>query len=213
MHVAKSGQLGGARRRRRTRAGFTLIEAALATIIVGVAVLAIVAAQTAFHKQNAWATRATVAMSLANEIRELTWNLPRRDPVTGDEEGAWGPEIDGNELALADFDDLDDFDGFGNGVWLVADPNDGPDPATTWVEPGPINARGDVIPGMGGPSMGGWRQIVQVRSVEPTNIAFPVPEGNDGTTEMVQVEVVVEYRGPAETQYQEMTRIAWVARR
>ena len=38
--------------RRSARGGFTLIETALATVIVGVGVLAIVAAQQAFHKQN-----------------------------------------------------------------------------------------------------------------------------------------------------------------
>ncbi|MHC5009129.1 MAG: type IV pilus modification PilV family protein [Planctomycetota bacterium] len=69
---------------KRHRAGFTLIETALATIIVGVGVLAMVSAQAAFHKKNAWSTNASIAMALGNEIREMTWNLPQRDPVTGD---------------------------------------------------------------------------------------------------------------------------------
>ena len=45
------------RRRRpvpRTRSGFTLIETALATVIVGLGVIAIIAAQQAFHQQNGW---------------------------------------------------------------------------------------------------------------------------------------------------------------
>ena len=64
-----------------TRAGFTLIETALATIIVGVGVLAIVGAQQAFHKQNHWSTHASIARQLGNEIREMTLNMPRHDPA------------------------------------------------------------------------------------------------------------------------------------
>ena len=87
--------------------GFTLIETALATVIVGVGVLSIVAAQQAFHKQNAWSTNASTATRLGNEIREMTFRLPRHDPVTG-LILPWGPED--NELWVGDFDDLDDFD-------------------------------------------------------------------------------------------------------
>ncbi|MCL4211339.1 MAG: prepilin-type N-terminal cleavage/methylation domain-containing protein, partial [Phycisphaerales bacterium] len=96
-----------ARRERRARRGFTLLETALAIIIVGVGVLAIVSAQQAFHRKNSWSTHASTATWLANEIRELTLNLPRHDPVTG--KATWGPE--GNEVSVEDFDDLDDFDG------------------------------------------------------------------------------------------------------
>ena len=67
---------------------FTLLETALATIIVGVGVLSIVAAQQAFHIQNAWSTHASIATALGNEIREMTLNLPRHDPVTG--QAFWG---------------------------------------------------------------------------------------------------------------------------
>ncbi len=101
-------------RGRSRRAGFTLIETALATVIVGVGVLSIVAAQQAFHKQNAWSTHASTATRLGNEIREMTFRLPRHDPVTG-LLLPWGPED--NELWVGDFDDLDDFDGDdGNGL-------------------------------------------------------------------------------------------------
>ena len=96
---------GNHRRTLRARHGFTLIEAALATIIIGTGVLAIVLAQQAFHKQNQWALRAATGMRLGGEIRELMMNLPRHDPVTGTE--TWGPE--GNENGVLDFDDVDDF--------------------------------------------------------------------------------------------------------
>ena len=99
-----SRSAGIARRpeRPRARRGFTLIETALATIIVGVGVVAIVSAQQAFHIKNNWSTHASTATLLGNEIREMTLNLPRHDPVTG--EAYWGSEP--NETWVGDFDFL-----------------------------------------------------------------------------------------------------------
>ena len=94
-------------RRTPARRGFTLIETAMATVIIGTGVLAIVFAQQTFHAQNDWAQRAATGMRLAGEIREMTFNLPRHDPVTGND--TWGPED--NEASVEDYDDLDDFDG------------------------------------------------------------------------------------------------------
>ena len=134
-----------AMRRARRRHGFTLIETALATIIIGVGVLAMMSAQAAFHQQNAWSTHSSIATHLANEIREMTWTLPQHDPVTGDI--FWGPEGD-NEASFQDYDDLDDFDGLGGG--LVFSP--------------PINARRQVIA-----NMDGWSQTVRVEPDHTTN--------------------------------------------
>ena len=66
------------RRGASIRAGFTLIETALTTIIVGVGVLAIVAAQSAFHQKNDWSSHASIAMHLGNEIREGAGRLRGR---------------------------------------------------------------------------------------------------------------------------------------
>ena len=95
---------------RTTHRGFTLIEAALATIIVGVGVLALVEAQWGLHRKNSWSTQTSTATRLGNEIREMTLNLERHDPVTGNV--VWGKEA--NESFVGDFDDLDDFDGDGD---------------------------------------------------------------------------------------------------
>lgn len=181
-----------ARRRRASsigaRRGFTLIETALATVIVGVGVLAMVSAQVAFHKQNSWSTHASTATRLGNEIREMTLNLPRNDPVTGD--AFWGAED--NETWVGDYDDLDDFDGDGSGLIFSAD-----------EENGPINARREIIP-----NMAGWSQTITVFNVDPFDITSTEA---DGTTEMVKVEVVISYRAPGEDVATEMTTVSWIA--
>ena len=174
---------------RRQRRGFTLIETALATIIIGVGVIAIVAAQQAFHQKNAWSTHATTAMALANEIREMTWNLPQRDPVTGDK--FWGPED--NESTWVDFDDLDDFDGVGTGLIFSAA-----------MANGPINARRDIIV-----NMQGWSQTIRVFNVDPFNITERVA---DGTSSVMEVEVTVEFQGPNDLTPTQMTRVTWISR-
>ena len=153
-----------ARTRRLYQRGFTLIESALATVIVGTGVLAIVSAQQAFHKQNSWSTHATSAARLGNEIREMTLNLPRHDPVTKD--AFWGPEE--NETEVSMFDDLDDFDGAGDGLIFSAA-----------LGNGPINARREVLS-----NMPGWAQIVTVENVEPNDITLV---GDDNATTMLRV--------------------------
>ena len=119
------------RRRHRRQAGFTLIEASLTTVIIGTGVLAIVAAQQAYHQKNNWSTRTSTAMLLANELRERTLALPLHDPITG--KSNYGPELD--ETTAQAYDDLDDFDIFcqhmdsegaigklgGNPVWIQGD--------------------------------------------------------------------------------------------
>jgi prepilin-type N-terminal cleavage/methylation domain-containing protein len=185
---ALSGSNHDAGRRSRSPRGFTLIETALATVIVGVGVLSIVAAQQAFHKQNSWSTHATIASRLGNEIREMTLVLPRHDPVTGT--AFWGPED--NESEVDDFDDLDDFDGDGQGLIFAAALNNGP-----------LNAMREQIP-----NMNGWAQIVTVENVDPFNIQDPQ---TDASTTMMRVEVLVTYQGPYDDQPREMTRVSWVA--
>lgn len=180
-----------AMRRARRRHGFTLIETALATIIIGVGVLAMMSAQAAFHQQNAWSTHSSIATHLANEIREMTWTLPQHDPVTGDI--FWGPEGD-NEASFQDYDDLDDFDGLGGG--LVFSP--------------PINARRQVIA-----NMDGWSQTVRIFNVDPFNIVFNgdtlVGVEPDHTTNTLAVEVTIHYMAPNLDEQLEMTRVTWIS--
>lgn len=173
--------------RNAPRRAFTLIETALATVIVGVGVLAMVAAQQGFHKQNSWSTHASTATRLGNEIREMTLNLPRNDPVTGT--AYWGAE--GNETFVGAFDDIDDFDGDGNGLIFSAA-----------LGNGPLNARREIVA-----NMNGWAQEVYVRNVDPFNIHSVEA---DNSTTMLMVEVIVTYQPPGASTPVEMTRVSWI---
>jgi len=179
------------RPRPNARRAFTLIETALATIIVGTGVLALVSAHQAFHRKNLWAIRSSVAMRLGNEIREMTLNLPRHDPVTGN--ASWGPES--GEDALEDFDDLDDFDGVG-GTGTVF---------SAALGNGPVNARREPIPGLAG-----WSQVIRVRHVDPFELTREVPRF---ASDFVRVEVTVTHQAPGETEPTVMTRVSWLAPR
>ena len=85
--------------------GFTIIEALVATIIVGLAIVALVMANGVFTQANAAAVNLSTAQFLVEQIRELTAVLPVVDPTT--EDATFGAE----EGSLVSYDDLDDFDG------------------------------------------------------------------------------------------------------
>lgn len=218
------------------RGGFTLIEAALATVIIGVGVVAMVEAQQAFIRSNLWSSQAATGTFLANEIREMTRQLPRHDPVTGlylaDEElgtgglVGWGPEE--GEVLVTDFDDLDDFDGMSfsfTGTPGIVDLD----------LPGPLNAFGEVIPdididgvvaepdpetGEVAP-MNGWTQTVIVQKVSPFDTGTVVPDAQtepaSGTFRgrrvdqyPLRVTVEVSYMAPFAAESEVVARITWV---
>jgi hypothetical protein len=169
----------------------TLIETALATVIIGVGVLSIVYAQGVFHHQNRWATHAATAAQLANEIREMTLNLPRHDPITGT--AYWGPGP--TETSVLDYNDLDDFDG---AVFSAIDGT------------GPLNARREIIP-----NMQGWTQIVEVDMVDAHNINafYPLPQDPSDYPDdyLMRMTVIVTFQFPDQPDPTEITRISWIA--
>lgn len=170
------------------------METALAIVIVSTGVLAILYAQQAYHQQNYWSSRAATGTFLANEIREMTRNLPRYDPVTGN--AFWGPESD--EFYLTDFDDLDDFDG-ADGAGVIFSAQD---------ESGPLNAMREIIP-----NMDGWAQTVTAYNVETTNINAPGDEELDGTTQIIRMEVVITHQLPTEDTPNVITTLTWISSR
>lgn len=209
--------------RRNARSGFTLLEALMTMVILGVGVLAFVEAQQSFITSNAWSSQAATATFLANEIREMTRKLPRHDPVTGlylngSVLVGWGRET--GETTVHDLDDIDDFDGLVFG--------------STGNIDGPVNLFGDTIPEVdlqgavvtdaeGNPiAMRGWTQAVTVRKIDPNNPATAVNTNTfvaaTGTNPgrpvdkyPMKVTVVVSYQGPMDSAPAEITRVSWIA--
>lgn len=85
--------------------GFTLIETALATIIVGVGIVASMQLFATCSVQNRASNQMTAAMLLCDNVREAMAGLNFNDPTTG--KTTWGSE----ESSLSGYDDVDDFDG------------------------------------------------------------------------------------------------------
>jgi type II secretory pathway pseudopilin PulG len=90
---------------RQFNSGFSLVEVLIAVILVSLAIASLIAANGSFTRANSAGTELSTAEFLVEQIRELTTLLPVIDPNTGD--STFGPE----EASLADYDDLDDFDG------------------------------------------------------------------------------------------------------
>ena len=177
-----------ARRPRLNGRGFTLLETALAIVIVGLGVLSMMAAQQAWHYQNDWADQVGIAARLGNEIREMTLTLPRHDPVTG--VSSWGTEP--HAMFVMDYDDLDDFDGNDQGVVFS-----GPDGT------GPLNSLREPIVGLEA-----WSQEVRVWNVDPGDVNQIV---TNGQSDLMCVEVIVRWEDPRAEDVREMTRITWIA--
>jgi prepilin-type N-terminal cleavage/methylation domain-containing protein len=91
---------------RQLNSGFSLIEVLVAIILVGLAIVSLIAANNSFTQANAAGTDLSTAEFLIEQMRELTTLLPVIDPNTGT--STFGPEAG---ETLANYDDLDDFDG------------------------------------------------------------------------------------------------------
>jgi prepilin-type N-terminal cleavage/methylation domain-containing protein len=97
------------------KSGFTLVEVLIAVVLVGLAIACLLAASSSFTSANAVGLDLSTAEFLTEQIKELTALLPVVDPNTGTD--VFGPE----EAALADYDDLDDFDDAGFSPPINAD--------------------------------------------------------------------------------------------
>lgn len=212
----------GNRTTRRGRHGFTLLETALAMIIVTTGVLAIMEAQGAFIRSNRWSSHEATATYLASEIRERLRTLPRHDPVTGLTLGGGGVVVglgpEAGEVTPDDFDDVDDYNTVLFGVGGTFD--------------GPIDSFGDVIPEIdpngavvmsaGVPvSLIGWSQYVLVEKVSPTDFSNVRPwnevtaasgsfPGRTVDQYPLRVTVTVFYQGPYDAAPQAVTSMSWV---
>ena len=208
------------RHARRAGRGFTLLETALTLVILGVGVLAMVEAQSAFIQSNLWSSHAATGTFLAQEIREFTRSLPRHDPVrklNADMGYAFG--LEPGEETADDVDDLDDLDGMRFGHEGNMD--------------GPINALAEIIPEInldgsvstdddGNPEpMHGWAQTVIVEKVEPFDTGTTRDDAYWRETESgglpplgmndfpLRVTVVVTFT-PDNGAELEMARVSWI---
>src|SRR2546423_616036 len=153
---------GGARR----RGGFTLIEAALVTCIIGFGVVSMLQLLATGTMSNIEANELTTGLTLANNVRELMQSLSFADPV---QPTHWGPETG---ETLASYNDVDDFDGAAA--------------AGTTFSP-PLDARRQSLGGFPG-----WSQHVDVYSCDPNRLQLSVPKGS---TPMNKVLVTVSHNG------------------
>ena len=87
-----------------------MIEVLIATILVGLSIAALVAANGSFSLANVTGADLSTAEFLAEQIRELTTMLPVVDPAVpaGTLVTVLGPE---SGETLATYDDVDDFNG------------------------------------------------------------------------------------------------------
>jgi type II secretory pathway pseudopilin PulG len=91
---------------RSTAGGFTLIEAAIATVIIGIGITALLASVAAGTRVNDSGQKLTQAVFLAQEIREWTLKLPFTDPDAADASNPPGPDGTNPQTFIDDLDDL-----------------------------------------------------------------------------------------------------------
>ena len=170
---------------RFARRGFTLIEAALATVIVGVAFAATMELFGACTRQNQVSSHMTSALMLSGQVQEAMQGLTFNDPVNGtDVFGAEAGET------LATYNDLDDFDG------LSFSP--------------PIDAMRQQLP-----LLSQYTQIVSVMPVYPKKPGSNANEASPDIpkttyTGAVRVRVRVLYRARPSDVPEEVYRTSWI---
>jgi hypothetical protein len=189
------------RRRSAHNLGLTLMETALTTIIVGLAITALVKLVLTNTQQNRWSQHVTTGTLLAENVREMVAGLPFSDSRQGTT--TFGPES-GEQLAT--YNDVDDFDGFDS---LVR-----PDiPSGQPV--GPVDAARRVITQtVGGvqevpPEWRNWREQIAVDPVDPNNLNSVYPKPNTART-CVRVTVTISYQAPGSGFWEPAVQLRWL---
>lgn len=145
--------------------GFSLVEVVVATAIIGMGVLALMACVGAGTRANGFGKTLTQATLLAQEMREWTLRLPFTDPDDGTEDNSPGP--DGGENPQWNVDDLDDLMGV-----TFSPPKDG----MGW----------EIY------DMTEWAETLTLTWRSPTDLKTQVA---DGTSNVVHVELQITYQG------------------
>ena len=177
------------------------METALTTVIVGVAVVALVKMTLNATQQNRYSERLTRASILAENVREMMAGMPFNDASTGTT--TFGPET--GEV-LATYNDVDDFDGF--------DSTNRPD-ITGGAAVGVVDANRQVITQVVNGTAQvpdewiGWRQQIAVDPVDPNNLTLALPKPNTTRT-VVRVTVTISKRIPGTINYDQILQMQWL---
>jgi type II secretory pathway pseudopilin PulG len=158
--------------RRQARRGFTLIEAAMVTVVIGVGVLGMLQLLAAGTASNADAAEQTTAMTLAGSVREMSLGLALYDPQ---QDPKVAPRVwESKEASITAYDNVTDLDG-PNDTWHKPE-----DPKGFQTFSPPRDGTRQVIPGHLN-----WAQYVKVETVDPTHVTRLLPHNPDG--EVVRV--------------------------
>ena len=169
-----------ARQPGRVASGFTLIEAMIATVIIGVAVTSLLAVMASSTRANGEALLMTRGIFIAQQMRERLILLPYRDPQTGDT--TFGPEESATGY-FSLFDDKDDFNGAA-------------------ISP-PMGASGTAMA-----DFGSWRQLVIVNGVDVNN--FRNDYTTTSPQDMIQINIAAQFLDPSSGDYRTVTDLTWV---
>src|SRR3954452_5285302 len=85
------------------RGGFTLIEAAIVTAIVGIGIVGVLTLLTARSMANASSAEATTAVYLANNINEMMQGVTYSTLKSTYDNKTYSPPVDGTGTALSGF--------------------------------------------------------------------------------------------------------------
>ncbi len=156
----------------RRHRGFTLVEASITTVIIGIGVVAMLQLLAAGTISNVAGTELTTAVNLANNIHEIANGLPFYDPTTGASTN-WSTKESGG---LANYDDVLDLDGES-------------------FSP-PVDVRRSSMS-----DYAGWKQDVQVQTVGQNLIGTVVPDTTTEPTARITVTISRHGRPVYETSW------------
>jgi type II secretory pathway pseudopilin PulG len=186
---------------RRAR-GFTLIEAAIVTVIIGVGVVGMLELLAAGTQSNSDGTELTTAINLANNIREMSLGLayydPQSDPASTDPTKK--PVWNSREASVDLYDNIMDLDG-PTDTWNLQNPALGAnyDPPSGYQKfKPPLNVGRKPIP-----EYANWEQWVKVETVSENNVSQILTHDPMSPTARVTVKIV---RGGTE-----VYKMSWLA--
>jgi Tfp pilus assembly protein PilV len=163
------------------RRGFTLIEAAMVTVIIGLGVVGMLELLAAGTVSNSEGTELTTAINLANNVRELSLGLAYYDPQSDPADPLKQPVWNSKEASVDLYDNIMDLDGSAD-TWnqQAADPETGYQKFQPPLDVGkkPIS------------DYANWAQWVKVETVDPNNVTAVLPHDAKCATARVTVKVM-----------------------